>query len=129
MEIFDYLERAKSGNGGNDCSLADAVQLMAGDKNVRADRYRRRLVAGCGYSASCWNTQRDTVANACRARPLKRADINSPADSMQLRSSLPCDDFVAERLSAALTKANRAENQAHAGNSHPKVKDPLGQTQ
>jgi choline kinase len=36
VEIFDYLERAKSGSSGSDCSLADAVQLMAGDKNVRA---------------------------------------------------------------------------------------------
>ena len=36
VEIFDYLERAKSGSPRSDCSLADAVQLMAGDKNVRA---------------------------------------------------------------------------------------------
>jgi choline kinase len=36
LEIFDYLERAKSGNIQNDCSLADAVQLMAGDEKARA---------------------------------------------------------------------------------------------
>jgi 1L-myo-inositol 1-phosphate cytidylyltransferase len=36
VEIFDYLERAKSGSRQSDCSLADAVQLMAGDKKVRA---------------------------------------------------------------------------------------------
>jgi choline kinase len=36
VEIFDYLKRAKSGSRRSDCSLADAVQLMAGDKNVRA---------------------------------------------------------------------------------------------
>ena len=38
LEIFDYLERAKSGNPESfrDCSLADGVRLMAGDKNVRA---------------------------------------------------------------------------------------------
>jgi uncharacterized membrane protein len=36
VQIFDYLERAKSGNRRSDCSLADAVQLMAGDRNVRA---------------------------------------------------------------------------------------------
>lgn len=36
VEIFDYLERAKSGSRRSDCSLADAVQLMAGDENVRA---------------------------------------------------------------------------------------------
>ena len=36
VEIFDYLERAKSGSRRSDCSLADAVQLMAGDRNVRA---------------------------------------------------------------------------------------------
>jgi choline kinase len=36
VKIFDYLERGKSGSRRSDCSLADAVQLMAGDKNVRA---------------------------------------------------------------------------------------------
>jgi choline kinase len=30
LEIFDYLERAKSGSRRSDCSLAEAVQLMAG---------------------------------------------------------------------------------------------------
>ena len=33
LEIFDYLDRAKS---ENDCSLADAVRLMADDHKVRA---------------------------------------------------------------------------------------------
>ena len=36
LEIFDYLERAKSDNSENDCSLADAVRLMAGDDKVCA---------------------------------------------------------------------------------------------
>jgi 1L-myo-inositol 1-phosphate cytidylyltransferase len=36
LETFDYLERAKSRSGTNDCSLADGVQLMAGDHKVRA---------------------------------------------------------------------------------------------
>jgi choline kinase len=36
LEIFDYLERAKSDNSQDDCSLADAVRLMAGDDKVRA---------------------------------------------------------------------------------------------
>jgi 1L-myo-inositol 1-phosphate cytidylyltransferase len=36
FQIFDYLERAKSGNRGSDCSLADGVRLMAGDDRVRA---------------------------------------------------------------------------------------------
>jgi len=35
LEIFGYLERAKSGDGGNDCSLADGVRLMARDNKVR----------------------------------------------------------------------------------------------
>ena len=35
-EIFGYLERAKFDNSENDCSLADAVRLMAGDQKVRA---------------------------------------------------------------------------------------------
>jgi 1L-myo-inositol 1-phosphate cytidylyltransferase len=36
LEIFDYLERAKSGNRQSDCSLADGVRLMARDDKVRA---------------------------------------------------------------------------------------------
>jgi 1L-myo-inositol 1-phosphate cytidylyltransferase len=36
MEIFDYIERAKSGSRGSDCSLADGVRLMASDDKVRA---------------------------------------------------------------------------------------------
>ena len=36
LEIFDYLERAKSDIGGRDCSLADGVRIMAGDNKVRA---------------------------------------------------------------------------------------------
>jgi len=36
LEIFDYLEGARSDNSQNDCSLADAVRLMAGDDKVRA---------------------------------------------------------------------------------------------
>ena len=34
-EIFTYLEQAKSNNGGNDCSLANGVELMAVDGKVR----------------------------------------------------------------------------------------------
>ena len=34
-EIFAYLEEAKSGNGGGDCSLANGVELMAVDGKVR----------------------------------------------------------------------------------------------
>jgi len=36
LEIFDYLERATSRSGRNDCSLADGVRLMAGNDKVRA---------------------------------------------------------------------------------------------
>ena len=36
LEIFDYLERAKSDMGGRDCSLADGVRMMAADDKVRA---------------------------------------------------------------------------------------------
>jgi len=35
MEIFAYLEQAKSKNGGTDCSLANGVELMAADDKVR----------------------------------------------------------------------------------------------
>ena len=36
LEIFDYLERAKSDSQKSDCSLADGVRLMARDNKVRA---------------------------------------------------------------------------------------------
>jgi choline kinase len=36
VEIFGYLERAKSDSCRNDCSLADGIRLMAGDDKVRA---------------------------------------------------------------------------------------------
>jgi choline kinase len=36
VEIFDYLERAKSGSNKSDCSLSDGVRLMARDNKVRA---------------------------------------------------------------------------------------------
>ena len=35
-EIFDYLERAKSVRSRSDCSLADGIRLMAGDRKVHA---------------------------------------------------------------------------------------------
>ncbi len=36
LEVFDYLDRAKSSSGVADCSLADGVRLMARDNKVRA---------------------------------------------------------------------------------------------
>jgi choline kinase len=36
LEIFEYLERAKSAGSQSDCSLADGIRLMAGDKKARA---------------------------------------------------------------------------------------------
>ena len=36
LEIFDYLERAKSRSVASDCSLAEGARLMAGDDKVRA---------------------------------------------------------------------------------------------
>ncbi len=36
LEIFDYLERAKSRSSSSDCSLADGIRLMARDDKVRA---------------------------------------------------------------------------------------------
>ena len=36
LDIFDYLERARSDSGGDDCSLADGIRLMAADDTVRA---------------------------------------------------------------------------------------------
>jgi 1L-myo-inositol 1-phosphate cytidylyltransferase len=36
LEIFHYLERAKSAAGRNDCSLSDGIRLMARDDKVQA---------------------------------------------------------------------------------------------
>ncbi len=36
IEIFDYLERARSTSSQNDCSLSDGIRLMAADGKVRA---------------------------------------------------------------------------------------------
>jgi 1L-myo-inositol 1-phosphate cytidylyltransferase len=36
IEVFDYLERAKSRHGGSDCSLADGVRAMAAEEKARA---------------------------------------------------------------------------------------------
>ena len=36
LEIFHYLEQAKSDSGRNDCSLADGIRLMAVNGDVRA---------------------------------------------------------------------------------------------
>jgi choline kinase len=36
LEIFAYLEQAKSAGGRNDCSLSDGIRLMAMDDKVRA---------------------------------------------------------------------------------------------
>lgn len=36
LEIFGYLERARSADGRSDCSLSDGIRLMAEDDKVRA---------------------------------------------------------------------------------------------
>lgn len=36
VEVFSYLEQAKSRQGGSDCSLADGVRAMAANSKVRA---------------------------------------------------------------------------------------------
>ncbi len=36
LQLFDYLERAKSESFRKDCSLADGIRSMAGDNKVRA---------------------------------------------------------------------------------------------
>ena len=36
LQLFDYLDRAKSESFRKDCSLADGIRLMAGDNKVRA---------------------------------------------------------------------------------------------
>jgi 1L-myo-inositol 1-phosphate cytidylyltransferase len=103
VKIFDYLERAKSRSRGNDCSLADGVRLMAADNEVR----------GIDIGAAWWQ------------------DIDTPemlaCAETQLRSRLARHDIAT--ANAGPDHGDRAENQACAGNNHPKMKDPLGQAE
>jgi 1L-myo-inositol 1-phosphate cytidylyltransferase len=66
LEIFDYLERAKSRSETNDCSLADGVRLMAGDDKVRA------IDIGDG-----WWQDVDTPSMLQRAEKIMKAPITS----------------------------------------------------
>jgi len=66
LEIFDYLERAKSRSETNDCSLADGVRLMAGDDKVRA------IDIGDG-----WWQDVDTPSMLQRAEKMMKAPITS----------------------------------------------------
>ena len=62
LEIFDYLERAKSQSLQSDCSLADGVRLMASDDMVRA------IEIGDG-----WWQDVDTPEMLCQAEKKMRA--------------------------------------------------------
>ena len=66
LEIFDYLERAKSRSEKNDCSLADGVRLMAGDDKVRA------IDIGDG-----WWQDVDTPSMLQRAEKIMKAPVTS----------------------------------------------------
>jgi 1L-myo-inositol 1-phosphate cytidylyltransferase len=66
LEIFDYLERAKSRSETNDCSLADGVRLMAGDNKVRA------IDIGDG-----WWQDVDTPSMLQRAEKIMKAPVTS----------------------------------------------------
>lgn len=71
LEIFNYLERAKSNNGQTDCSLADGVRLMAGDSKVRAIDIGER-----------WWQDVDTLPmlqHAERQMAVKRSDLDGVA--------------------------------------------------
>jgi choline kinase len=99
-DIFDYLERVKR---DGDCSLAEGVRSMASEDKARA--------VDIGDS---WWQDIDTMAMLrCAER--------------QLRSRLARDDIA--MANAGSDRGNRAENQARAGNNHPKMKDPLGQAE
>ena len=67
LEIFDYLERAKSDIRGSDCSLADGVRMMAADDKVRAIDIGSCVVAGRRYSANV-AARRKGDGQTCGAR-------------------------------------------------------------
>jgi choline kinase len=66
LEIFDYLERAKSRSETSDCSLAEGVRLMAGDDKVRA------IDIGDG-----WWQDVDTPSMLQRAEKIMKAPVTS----------------------------------------------------
>jgi choline kinase len=103
LDIFDYLERVKSRSRGRDCSLADGVRLMASEDKARAVDI-----------GDAWWQDIDTIAMLACAET-------------QLRSRLARHDIAA--ATAGPDRGDRAENQACAGNNHPKMKDPLGQAE
>jgi 1L-myo-inositol 1-phosphate cytidylyltransferase len=100
LDIFDYLERVKR---DGDCSLADGVQLMASDGKARAVEI-----------GDAWWQDIDTPEMLACAET-------------QLRSRLARGDIDMAR--AGSDRGNHAENQARAGNNHPKMKDPLSQAE
>src|SRR6266702_2109491 len=100
-DIFDHLERVKSRSRGRDCSLADGVRLMASADKARAVDI-----------GDAWWQDIDTIAMLACAET-------------HLRSRLARHDIAT--ATAGPDRGDRAENQACAGNNHPKMKDPLGQ--
>jgi choline kinase len=103
LDIFDYLERVKSRSRGRDCSLADGVRLMASEDKARAVDI-----------GDAWWQDIDTIPMLACAET-------------QLRSRLTRRDIAT--ATAGPHRGDRAENQACAGNNHPKMKDPLGQAE
>jgi 1L-myo-inositol 1-phosphate cytidylyltransferase len=100
LDIFDYVERVKC---DGDCSLADGVRLMASEDKARAVDI-----------GNAWWQDIDTPAMLACAET-------------QLRSRLARHDIAT--ATAGPDRGDRAENQACAGNHHPKMKDPLGQAE
>jgi choline kinase len=100
LKIFDHLERVKR---DGDCSLADGVRSMASEGKARAVDI-----------GNAWWQDIDTPAMLACAET-------------QLRSRLACHDIA--MANARSDRGNRAENQARAGNHHPKMKDPFSQAE
>jgi len=100
LKIFDYLERVKR-NG--DCSLADGVRSMASEGKARAVDI-----------GSDWWQDIDTPEMLARAET-------------QLRSRIARDDIAMANVGS--NRANRAENDAGAGDNRPKMKDPVSQAE
>ncbi len=100
LDIFDYLELAKR---GGDCSLADGVRSMASEGKARA----------VDIGDAWWQ------------------DIDTPemlaCAETQLRSRLARDDIAMANVGS--NRANRAENDAGAGDNRPKMKDPVSQAE
>src|SRR6266540_236370 len=86
LEIFDYLERAKSDSCQNDCSLADGLRLMAGDDKVWAIDIDESWWQDVDTPEMLQHAERQ-MAKSPKAPAAQRDDIRMPHECVILADS------------------------------------------